>query len=69
MASDAVVEGISGAIGGCIATIATYPLMTVRRRHRLLFPARLSHKLKIPSTSVLFFRRSPLVKSPQSPQQ
>lgn len=27
--SDAVVEGVSGAIGGCVATIATYPLMTV----------------------------------------
>ncbi|KAL4426979.1 hypothetical protein ABPG77_009540 [Micractinium sp. CCAP 211/92] len=29
MPSDAVVEGVSGAIGGIVATVATYPLMTV----------------------------------------
>ena len=29
MPSDAIVEGVSGAIGGCIATVATYPLQTV----------------------------------------
>jgi adenine nucleotide transporter 17 len=32
MPSDAVVEGVSGAIGGIIATIATYPLMTITTR-------------------------------------
>ena len=31
MASDAVIEGVSGAVGGIVATIATYPLMTVRQ--------------------------------------
>ena len=30
-ASDAAVEGISGAVGAMIACVATYPLMTVRR--------------------------------------
>lgn len=30
MSSDAWVEGVSGAIGGCVATVATFPLMTVR---------------------------------------
>ena len=29
--SEAAVAGVAGAIGGCIATIATYPLMTVCR--------------------------------------
>lgn len=29
MASNAAVEGLSGAIGGIVALIATYPLMTV----------------------------------------
>lgn len=29
MPSDAAVEGVSGAIGGIVATVATYPLMTV----------------------------------------
>ena len=28
--SEAVVAGVAGAIGGCVATVATYPLMTVR---------------------------------------
>lgn len=32
MPSDAVVEGVSGAIGGIIATVATYPLMTITTR-------------------------------------
>ncbi|GAB4820597.1 hypothetical protein N2152v2_007643 [Parachlorella kessleri] len=32
MASDAAVQGVSGAIGGIVATIATYPLMTVTTR-------------------------------------
>lgn len=27
--SHAIVEACAGAVGGCIATIATYPLMTV----------------------------------------
>ena len=30
MPSEAVVEGLSGAVGGCVATVVTYPLMTVR---------------------------------------
>ena len=30
MASNAAVEGLSGAAGGIIALVATYPLMTVR---------------------------------------
>ena len=30
MVSDAVVEGVSGAVGGIVATIATFPLMRVR---------------------------------------
>ena len=30
MASNAAIEGASGAMGGIIALLATYPLMTVR---------------------------------------
>lgn len=29
-APDALIEGIAGAIGGSVALIVTYPLMTVR---------------------------------------
>ena len=29
-ASNAAVEGLSGALGGIVALVATYPLMTVR---------------------------------------
>ena len=32
MASNAAIEGVAGAAAGMVALVATYPLMTVRRR-------------------------------------
>jgi adenine nucleotide transporter 17 len=46
MPSDAIVEGVSGAIGGIIATVATYPLMTITTRQVT------SRTLQAPTTNV-----------------
>ena len=44
-----IVDGISGAVGGIIATLATYPLMTLSTRQAVARP--LPHPPSEPTTS------------------